>query len=205
MKLLLFDGHPATGKTEVRDKLLREYAIDMPERSYTGQQKVLEDLWIDFNDNPQFKVPYWCKYFPLLTFKRIQMSDPRHSNFEGVSVEGFYILLYDLVHQAGWGSRERVLYYFNQVTALDFGAFPSYAYYLKAPLSVCKKRRPDFDWRDRDANEHQFLRFWDWLSEVVPLHTIDATQPVDATVQEIAEHARLTPKYGIKRSPVEFE
>ena len=185
MKVITLDGYPASGKTEVREKLRRKYDILMPERFYSSTEQGLEKLWQDCNSGESNGAPYLSNFFPLLTFARIHPNS-RVAQANYTSIEGFFILLADLIHRAGWEERNEMLWIFRNIIRLDFEFYDMASYFIDVPLSVCQSRRADFPWGDRakwDANWH---RFWEWLGERGYVKFIDGTQSVDTIVEQIS-------------------
>lgn len=195
MQILTFDGQPASGKTTIRKILRDKYRVIMPEMDYTYQERVAEEIWQKFQSDNKFNPPFLSNIFPLLTFSKIHPEDTRFKYFNAVSIETFYILLYDLTLRVNKDQVDDMFWFFKQIIELNFSYFPMRSYYLKVPLAICQKRRPDFNWSDRGELEHKFLRFWDWLASKTSIQVIDATQPVEDIVAFIVDDAGLTLKY----------
>lgn len=184
MRVITIDGYPASGKTTIRECLYGDYRVAIPERFYRTVDMNLENEWIDFTDKGQVSHPRLSHFFPLLTYKRISSHDTRFSHYDSVSVEDFFICLYDAIHEAGWDERERVLRVFNRVLRLDFDAYPMFHYFISVPLGTCEQRRPDFDWVERKKNNSEFQRFWEWLEPRFKVKVLDGYRaPKELAIQ----------------------
>lgn len=191
MKIITFDGYPASGKTAIRKELRDKYRVAMPERHYSFREKELERIWIKQITGKGNPAPYLSNLFPLLTFKRLHPKDNRLSHFEWVSIEDFNVMLHDLIHRAGWEQRGEMLWTFRSIISLDFESYPMTCYFLNVPLSVCRDRRSDFPWGERDKYDSNYTRFWKWLSEKEIVQFIDGTQSIDSIVEKIAREVKL--------------
>ena len=190
MKIITLDGYPASGKTEVREKLRREYDIIMPERFYSSTEQDLEKMWQTHNSGESNGAPYLSNFFPLLTFARIHPNS-RVAQANYASIEGFYILLNDLIHRAGWEERDEMLWIFRNIIRLDFEFYDMTSYFINAPLSVCQSRRSGFPWGARARWDENWHRFWKWLETKGFVKFIDGTQTVKSIVEQIGSEVHL--------------
>ena len=188
MKIITLDGYPASGKTEIRRELRKKYGVIMPERYYSYTEKALEKMWQDHK--PDGEPPFLSNFFPLLTFARIHPGS-RVAQANYASIEGFYILLHDLIHRTSWELSGEMSWVFENIIRLDFEFHAMTSYFIDVPLDICKSRRPDFPWGERDKWDEKFNQIWAWMQKRGLVQFIDGTQSIDDIVKQIGCEVKL--------------